>query len=223
MRIIATLLVCAMSLGVTWAQSQTSSQIQGTVQDASGAPVPGAEVKATQTATGVSRAATTGADGAYVLPNLPIGPYRLEVSKAGFSTYVQTGIVLQVATNPTVDISLKVGDVSEQVQVEANAALVETQATGVGNVMENQRILELPLNGRVATDLIQYTGAADSAGRRGQRRFPRHAAVRDRRRTGLRRCVLAGWQRVQQSVGPGEHASSLSRTRCRSLKSKPVR
>ena len=90
---------------------------------------------------------------------MPIGPYRLEVSKSGFSTYVQTGIVLQVATNPTVDVSLKIGAVNEQVQVEANAALVETQATGVGNVMENQRIVELPLNGRVATDLIQYTGA----------------------------------------------------------------
>ena len=124
---------------------------------------------------------------------------------------MQTGIVLQVATNPTVDISLKIGAVNEQVQVEANAALVETQATGVGNVMETQRILELPLNGRVATDLIQYTGGSDSSGRRGQRRLPRHRAVRDRRRTGLRRRVLAGWQRVQQSVGSGEHAASFPR------------
>ena len=92
------------------------------------------------------------ADGAYVFPNLPIGPYRIEVSKTGFSVYVQTGIMLQVNTNPTVDIALKVGNVSEQVQVEANAALVETQATGIGTVIENRRILELPLNGRVATD-----------------------------------------------------------------------
>src|SRR3984885_1994559 len=172
MRILATLFVTAMSLGVTWAQSQAFSQIQGTVQDASASPVPGAQVKATQADTGVAREATSGNDGAYVLPNLPIGPYRLEVSKPGFSTYVQTGIVLQVATNPTVDVSLKIGAVNEQVQVEANAALVETQATGVGSVMETQRILELPLNGRVATDLIQYTGAAIPLGVAGNGGYP---------------------------------------------------
>ena len=172
MRIIATLLVCAMSLSFVWAQSQNTSQIQGTVQDASGAPVPGAQVKATQTDTGVSREVTSGSDGVYVLSNLPIGPYRLEVTKSGFSTYVQTGIVLQVATNPTVDIALKVGAVNEQVQVDANAALVETQATGVGNVMETQRIVELPLNGRVATDLIQYTGAALVLGTAGNGGYP---------------------------------------------------
>ena len=61
----------------------------------------------------------TGGDGNYVLPDLPVGPYRLDVSKEGFATAVQTGIVLQVATNPTINISLKVGNVSEQVQVES--------------------------------------------------------------------------------------------------------
>ena len=147
-----------------YGQAQASSQIQGTVIDATGSAIPGADVRAIQTDTGAVRTATTETDGAYVLANLPIGPYRLEVSKQGFTTYIQTGIVLQVATNPTVDISLKVGNVSEQVQVEANAALVETQATGVGTVMENRRILELPLNGRVATDLIQYTPAVIEQG-----------------------------------------------------------
>jgi hypothetical protein len=172
MRIFATLLVCAMGVGVIWGQSQASSQIQGTVLDASGAPVPAAQVKATQTDTGSSRVVNTESDGVYVLTNLPIGPYRLEVSKPGFSTYVQTGIILQVATNPTVDVALKIGAVNEQVQVEANAALVETQATGVGNVMETQRIVELPLNGREATDLIQYTGAALVLGTAGNGGYP---------------------------------------------------
>ncbi len=209
--IAATLLVCALSLGVTWAQSQATSQIQGTVLDASGAPVPGAQVKVTQTDTGISRAVSTGTDGTYVLPNLAIGPYRLEVSKSGFSTYVQTGIVLQVATNPTVDVSLKIGAVNEQVQVEANAALVETQATGVGNVMETQRIVELPLNGRVATDLVQYTGAAIPLGVAGNGGYPEHTAVLHHGRTGVRRWVLAGRERVQQSVGSGEHAASFPR------------
>src|SRR4051812_43747285 len=110
-----------------WAQA--TSQIQGTVQDSSGSAVPDATIKATQTETGVTRSATSGADGAYVLQNLPIGPYRLEVGKTGFTTYAQTGIVLQVATNPTVDVTLRVGAVSETVEVTANAALVDTQGT----------------------------------------------------------------------------------------------
>ena len=166
-----------------WAQAQNTAQIQGTIIDASGAAVPGAEIKATNTDTATVRTATTGAAGDYALPNLPVGPYRLEVTKQGFSTYVQTGIVLQVQANPTVDISLKVGGVNEQVQVEANAALVETQATGVGTVMENQRILELPLNGRVATDLITYTGGVIPQGVAGNGGFP-----------GTEQFVIAGGQ-----------------------------
>jgi hypothetical protein len=154
-----------------YAQGQLS-QIQGTVQDASGAAVPGAVVKVTKTDTGAVRTVNSGADGAYVVADLPTGPYRVEVSKAGFATAVQTGIVLEVATNPTVNISLKVGNVSEQVQVEANAALVETQATGLGAVMENRRILELPLNGRVATDLIQFTPAVVVQGVAGNGGYP---------------------------------------------------
>ena len=162
--------IFALSCAAVFAQA--TSQIQGNVADPSGSPVPGAEVKATQTETGTVRTATTGSDGGYVLSSLALGPYKLEVSKEGFSTYLQTGIVLQVATNPTIDVQLKVGAVSETVQVEANAAQVETQNTSVGTVIENQRILDLPLNGRSATDLIQLTGAAIPAGPNGTAGFP---------------------------------------------------
>ncbi len=158
-----------------WAQSQNTSQIQGIVLDASGSAVPGTEIKVTQTDTGIVRTATSGAAGDYVLANLPIGPYRVEVSKQGFSTFVQTGLVLQVATNPTVDVSLKVGGVNEQIQVEANAAQVETEATGVGQVIENRRILELPLNGRLATDLINLTPGVITQGVAGAGGFPNTA------------------------------------------------
>jgi outer membrane receptor protein involved in Fe transport len=152
--------------------AQATSQIQGVVRDASGSAVPGAEVKATQTETGTVRSATSASDGGYVLSNLAIGPYRLEVTKAGFATYVQTGIVLQVNTNPTIDVPLNLGAVTQTVQVEANAAQVETENTSVGTVIENQRILDLPLNGRQATDLIQLTGAAIPAGVNGTAGFP---------------------------------------------------
>src|ERR1700690_2895230 len=152
--------------------AQGQAQIQGVVLDSTGLAVPGADVKATQTGTGAVRNTTSGPDGSYVLPNLPIGPYRVEVGKQGFTTFVQTGIILQVNTSPTVEVLLKVGNVSEQVQVEANAALVETQATGIGAVIENRRILELPLNGRVATDLIALAGAVIPQGVAGNGGYP---------------------------------------------------
>ncbi len=152
--------------------AQATSQIQGVVRDTSGLPIPGADVKATQTDTGAERTAVSGSDGNYVLSNLAIGPYRLEVSKSGFANYVQTGIVLQVATNPTIDVALGVSAVSQTVQVEANATQVETENTSLGTVIENKRIIDLPLNGRQATDLIQLTPATIPAGVNGTAGFP---------------------------------------------------
>src|SRR5437667_4601553 len=96
----------------------------------------------------------------YVLPNLAVGPYKLEAALPGFRTFLQTGIVLQVNGSPVVNPVLEVGQVSEQVEVQANAAMVETRNAGVGQVIENQRILELPLNGRQVSDLITLAGAA---------------------------------------------------------------
>src|SRR5256712_4648226 len=129
---------------VTAAGQGATAQISGTVKDQSGAVLPGAEITATQTDTGVARSTVSNETGSYVLPNLPVGPYKLEVSLPGFRTYVRTGIVLQVNASPVLDAILEVGQVSEQVEVQANAALVETRSTSVGQVIENARIIELP-------------------------------------------------------------------------------
>src|SRR5690242_12907790 len=134
------LLICALS----WAQT---SQIDGTIKDSTGLAIPGAAIKVTQTATGIVRTTVSGAEGGYVIPNLPIGPYLLEVAKEGFTKYAQKGIVLQVDTNPTIDVLMQVGAVSEQVIVEANATQVETRTTSIGQVVTNQQIVEMPLNG----------------------------------------------------------------------------
>ena len=165
------LAVFVMILGTClWGQS--TSQIQGVVLDPAGAAIPSALIKATQTDTGLVRTATSSGDGTYVLTNLPIGPYRLEVTKQGFKAYSQTGIVLQVASNPTVNVSLQLGALSESIQVESNATLVETQTTSVGGLIENRRIVELPLNGRNAVELIQLAGAAIPGGANGTAGFP---------------------------------------------------
>jgi hypothetical protein len=137
-----------------------TAQITGTVKDQSGAVLPGAEVTVTQTDTGASRMTVSDETGSYSLPNLPVGPYKLEVSLPGFRTFVQSGIVLQVNSSPAINAVLNVGQVAETVEVQANAAMVETRSTGIGSVIENARILELPLIGRQVTDLIPLTGAA---------------------------------------------------------------
>jgi hypothetical protein len=151
------LLVCSTT---AWAQANTA-QINGNVRDASGLGVPNVAILATQTATGATRNATSAADGSFVLPDLPIGPYRLDITKEGFAKYTQSGIVLQVDSNPAVDASLKVGSTSEQVTVEADAAMVETHSTGVGTVIDNQRVVELPLNGRNPMQLVSLSGMAN--------------------------------------------------------------
>src|SRR5438552_14539423 len=156
------LLAAALLASTAWAQA--TAQINGTVKDSTGAVLPGVEITAVQTATGIARTTVTNETGSYSLLNLALGPYRLEASLPGFRTYRQTGIVLQVASNPVINVVLEIGQVSEQVEVQANAALVETRSVGVGTVIENQRILELPLNGRQPTDLITLSGAAVQTG-----------------------------------------------------------
>jgi hypothetical protein len=162
MRIYTLVLGLLVSCVAAWAQA--TAQISGTVHDETGAAIPGAQIKATQTATGAVRTVTSGLDGGFVLSNLAIGPHLVEVTKEGFTKFVQTGVVLQVDSNPTVDVSLRIGAVSEQVTIEANAAAVETHSTGVGQVVDNQRVSEMPLNGRQPIELVFLAGMASAPG-----------------------------------------------------------
>jgi hypothetical protein len=156
--IFAGIFVLVVTCGDIWAQA--TAQISGTAKDQSGAVLPGVEITVTKTDTGITRYTITNETGSYVLPNLAIGPYRLEAALPGFRTYVQSGIVLQVNSSPVISLVLEVGQVTEQVEVQANAALVETRTVGVGQVIENARILDLPLNGRNVSELISLAGGA---------------------------------------------------------------
>ena len=160
--IVLVLLVGVIACGAAWAQS--TAQISGSVTDQSGAVLPGVEVTATQTGTGLIRNVVTNETGSFVLANLPVGPYRLEAGLPGFRTYVRTGIVLQVSGNPVINVVLEVGQVAETIEVQADAALVETRSTGVGQLIDNVRVLELPLNARQVTELIILSGAAVGGG-----------------------------------------------------------
>ena len=145
-------------------QAGSTAQISGTVRDESGGVLPGADVTVTQTETSFTRSVITDENGNYTLPNLPIGPYRLQVTLSGFRSYQQTGIVLTVAANPTINVTLPLGDLTETVSVEAAAPLVETRSPSIGTVIENEQVEELPLNGRNPVELIQLAGAAVNQG-----------------------------------------------------------
>jgi hypothetical protein len=167
-RIFLAILFSLLTSAAMWAQS--TAQVSGTVRDQSGAVLPGVQVTVTQTATGLTRSVVTDEAGFYVVPELPIGPYKVEASLPGFRTFEQTGIVLQVASNPVLNIGLQVGQVAETVEVQADAALVETRATGLGQVIDNTRVLELPLNSRNTQQLIVLSGNAVGGGRTGTNR-----------------------------------------------------
>src|SRR5262249_26981113 len=166
------LLVAALSCEPAWSQAGSTAQMSGTVRDQTGAVLPGAEVTATQTETGAPRSVVTNEAGSYTLTNLTLGPYKLEVALPGFRTFVQTGITLTVNSNPVINATLEVGQVSEQIEVQANAALVETQRTSVGGVVETERVLELPLNGRNSAALIEVAGAVVPQGASSSRSMP---------------------------------------------------
>jgi len=105
LKAIAAIVAVSFVLARTQVMAQSTAQISGVVTDQSGAILPGVEVKVTQTDTGITRSAVTNETGLYILPNLPIGPYRLEAALPGFRSYVQTGIVLQVGSNPVLNMS----------------------------------------------------------------------------------------------------------------------
>src|SRR4051812_12134462 len=108
-----------------WAQAVAGSQLSGTVRDATGAAIPGADVTITKTDTEQVRSMRSAQDGSYAFPDLPVGPYELKVSLQGFNTFVQSGIVLQVSTNPVINVTLTMGKLGETVTVVGNAAMVE--------------------------------------------------------------------------------------------------
>ena len=99
-----------------------------------------------------------------MLLNLPIGPYRLEATLAGFRTFVQTGIVLQVNSNPVIPVTLQLGSLEETVSVEASAPLVETRNPAIGGIIDNEQVEALPLEGRNPVMLVMMAGAAADTG-----------------------------------------------------------
>jgi hypothetical protein len=132
----------------------TTARLGGIVADKTGSAVAGADVSVLEVQTGYKQTAKTGTSGEYLFPGLPVGNYELTVDIAGFSTYVQKGIVLAVGQAATSNIELQVGSVSEQVTVTSDASLVTTDSATVGQLINQQSIVAMPLNGRDVQQLV---------------------------------------------------------------------
>jgi hypothetical protein len=153
-----TLLLAAASL-----QAQTAGVIVGRVTDASGANVPNAKIEITNQATGIKESATA-PQGEYVLPRVAPGNYQMTVSAPGFKTSVRNDIPIQVNQTAREDISLTVGDVASSVEVKAEAPVVQSDTSSIGQVVDGQQVSQMPLNGRdsIYGLLMMVPGVQDS-------------------------------------------------------------
>lgn len=143
------LMICSFSLQA----QEIAGSLRGTVLDPTGAVVSGARLTATNVQTGLVRSTVSDAKGDYLIVELPVGPYRLAVEAAGFRKYEQEGITLTVNERGVVNVHLVVGTATEKLEVNANADVIETTATNLGQTVGDREILSLPLNGRHFTQL----------------------------------------------------------------------
>src|SRR3989441_13014752 len=150
-------------LSALWAQAPTG-QITGAVTDPSGAVIAGATVTLTNPATKMQRETATNIDGLFNLPALPPGVYNLQVDARGFPKQVRENIELQVGQVAKIDFSVQIGNVAETIQVTGGAPILQSETAELGTVIENKRIVDLPLNGRNYLQLASLAPVATTNG-----------------------------------------------------------
>ena len=146
----------AFCAGLMYGQSTTGT-IVGSVTDPSGAVVPGVVITVTDLGTNITAKATTDGHGDYVVTPLAIGTYSVSFEAKGFKKYVDSGVKVDVQDRVRVDASLQIGTIADTVEVQTAAPLLETDTSSLGQVVDSQRIVDLPLNGRFFTRLAVLT------------------------------------------------------------------
>jgi outer membrane receptor protein involved in Fe transport len=155
---VSLLAVCFLLLATVASFAQTfTGTIRGSVRDSSGAVVPNTSITVSNMGTGIATSAQVDASGNYVVPLLPPGQYSVQAEADGFKKFIREGITLQIQQQASVDIVLEIGAVAESVVVSADAELVEATSSSVGKVVDNRRIMDLPLNTRNVYSLIYLT------------------------------------------------------------------
>jgi len=163
--------VGALLLGVQTAFGQVpTTTLTGTITDSTGAVVVGAEVTVTNVDTGVKRSAMSNESGFYTVPLLPPGAYDVQVQLSGFRKVEQKGVTLHVNEPVTLDFSLEIGNLRESITVEAEAPLLQAEQASQGAVIDNAKILSLPLNGRNPYTLAALVPGVQAGRVRSQRR-----------------------------------------------------
>jgi hypothetical protein len=155
-------LLCLAFVALSFTVCAQDATIVGTLTDPSGASVPNVKVTATNTETGLSHSTTTSDSGQYVFPELKIGHYDVKAEASGFKTAEQKGIVLQVGDRSRIDFQMQLGGAQETVTVEANAVRVQTDSGEQSNVITDQQMSQLSVNGRSIYQLAQLTPGASS-------------------------------------------------------------
>jgi hypothetical protein len=147
----------------------TTASLGGNVVDPNNAVLPQSRVVVRNVQTGFAQTAITDETGAFLFPRLPVGSYELRVERSGFSTYLQTGITLTVNQAANQTVVMQIGQVTEQVTVQADAELVVTRTGTMGQLIDQKRVVELPLNGRMAQSLVFLAAGTVDLGRNGCR------------------------------------------------------
>lgn len=157
LKLITLFALFALCAAAQTAVAQTAAQITGRVTDANDAVVADAQLRVTNTDTGVTRAAASNSEGFYVVPQLLPGNYEVNVQKSGFRPVRRTGLKLEVAQTAELNFTMEVGAVTEVVNVTTHAPLLETTTSSLGEVVNSRSIESLPLNGRNVMQLIALT------------------------------------------------------------------
>lgn len=142
-----TVILLVATVSISWAQA-TRATLVGRVTDETGAVVPGSKLTLVNAATNETRSLAAGASGEFVFPQLAPGQYTLTTEHEGFRKDVRSGIVLEVGQDARLDVALRLGAVTEQVEVTASAPLISSENASIGNVVDQKKVVELPLNGR---------------------------------------------------------------------------
>lgn len=150
----------ALTMAAVAYSQYTTATLGGTVSDPSGATVSDAKVSVQNLETGLQKEAQTGNSGTFTFTALPVGRYQITVERPGFSRYVQSGITLVLDQTANVPVRLKVGDISQEVTVSADAELINTQSGTVGQLVDQKKILDLPLDGRQPQNLLFLSAGA---------------------------------------------------------------